>query len=291
MKSMKFTAFGEILWDVFPDRAYLGGAALNFAAHCALLGVESRLISAVGKDELGERALRELADLGVKTDFVASLEEMETGACRVSLDNQGLPRYDLLRNVAYDAIPQPIGAPTSDLIYFGTLALREEHNRKTIQSLLKEHRGDVFADLNIRPPHYSEETVRFALENARIIKISDEEMPLVATCIFGKSTFPEEDLLRLAANFPRIEILLLTKGAKGSLALETKTGKIITCPAEKTTVKSTVGAGDSFSAAFLTSYLADRDISLALSRAARLSAYVVSHTEAVPRSIPSSLWE
>ncbi len=66
----KILAAGEIIWDIYPDKKAIGGAPLNFAAHAALCGAQSALLSAVGKDKLGEKACEALKEFGVDTRFV-----------------------------------------------------------------------------------------------------------------------------------------------------------------------------------------------------------------------------
>ena len=121
---MRIVSFGELLWDVYPDAAHIGGAPFNFAAHSARLGARSYLLSALGKDEWGTRARAELDRLGVFADYVTAHGDKETGRCLVSLDERSVPSYTLLRDVAYDYIPTDDLPDDFDVLYFGTLALR-----------------------------------------------------------------------------------------------------------------------------------------------------------------------
>ena len=59
---MKILAFGEILWDIFPNKKCIGGAPLNFAAHAAKQGSEAYILSAVGQDTFGDEAIKFLKD-------------------------------------------------------------------------------------------------------------------------------------------------------------------------------------------------------------------------------------
>ena len=104
---MKILAFGEILWDIFGGEKKIGGAPLNFISHCALLGAETDIVSAVGKDALGKEALEAVKAFGVGTDYVEVIKKMPTGYCEVTLDADGVPSYDLVTDVAYDNIPCP----------------------------------------------------------------------------------------------------------------------------------------------------------------------------------------
>jgi len=120
---MKLTVFGEILWDIFDDNKKIGGAPFNFGAHCANLGVNVNVVSAVGDDELGLLAINEAEKLKVNTENIMQVP-FKTGRCIVSLNN-GTPSYNLVENVAYDNIPTPEKSCFSaDALYFGTLAQR-----------------------------------------------------------------------------------------------------------------------------------------------------------------------
>ena len=130
-------AFGEVLWDVYPEKKTLGGAALNFAAHFALKGGSARLISAVGDDTLGQQALCEIQRLSVDTRFVSVLPGQKTGRCDVTLDGNAVPQYDLIPDTAYDRIPaEGVDDTRCDVFYFGTLALREGRNTASLRQLL-----------------------------------------------------------------------------------------------------------------------------------------------------------
>ncbi len=278
---MNILCFGEILFDVFEGDAHIGGAPFNFAAHIARLGGNAALVSAVGDDGLGARALALAKEYGVKTDFIAVLPQCETGKCTVHL-NDGAPSYDLLQNVAYDAIPMP-NAHDFDALYFGTLALRSAHNKKTLQTLLKA--GDfkeIFVDVNLRTPFFDSESAHIAAQNATTLKISDEELDTFLSLLGLRAENDKDAAEKICDRFPNIRLLLLTLGAHGAIAYCPKTGNLARCEAQKTTVVSAVGAGDSFSAAFLMAREKGGSPEDALRFAAARAAFVVGHKEAIP---------
>lgn len=280
---MKILSFGEVLFDVYPDKSFIGGAPMNFAAHFAKQGGESAMLSALGKDSLGREALRQLSEWGLDTSFI-TYPEKETGKCLVTLDENQIPSYNLLSDVAYDYISCDGVKGDFDAVYFGTLALRSEYNRNSLSSLLeRETFGEVFVDLNIRPPFYCAESILFALEHATIVKISDEEMPTVLKEIgFEESEDCAAVSAALAENFQNLKVIIITLGSKGAFAYDCKQKKTFACNAVKVKAVSTVGAGDSFSASFLYRYLSGEGLDLCLSHAARVAAFVVSRYEAVP---------
>jgi len=289
MKQKKILSFGEILWDVYPDKAFLGGASLNFSAHLAKHGEEAYLLSAVGEDTWGVRAKELLTRCGVHTDYVPSLHTFQTGQSIVTLTEDGTPSYRFLEDPAYDHIPsQPI-PDNFDVLYFGTLALQSENNRQTLSALLSTHRfSEFFVDINLRAPFYSAETVAFAVANATILKISQEELPTVASLLGLSPTLPYQDLARaMQERFTNLKCIIITLGADGAYAREAE--KEYSCAAVPAKVASTVGAGDSFSAAFLHRYLRGDDIPSALAHATKVAAFVVSHSEAVPDYAPEAL--
>lgn len=284
---MKVLSFGEVLWDVFGNEEKLGGAPLNFAAHCAKLGSKAWLASAVGDDDFGKTAVLQVKGFGINTEHISVMQGKETGKCIVTLDENAVPSYNILDDVAYDYIQVPEVKDMPDVIAFGTLALRRENNRKVLSQILKTHTfSEVFADVNIRAPFYSRETIEFCLENATIVKISDEELPLVTESIFGEAFDLEDASKKISDKYAGIKIIIITKGANGSCCYDCKTGEFFFADAEKVKVLSTVGAGDSFGAAFLVKYMENKPYIECLEFASKISAFVCSKVEAVPENMP-----
>ena len=282
---MVLLSFGEIIWDIYSQNEQtLGGAPLNFAAYAAMFGSNVWLASSVGADELGKKALEQIKELSLNIEYISISEEKATGQCRIFLDKNGVPSYTILEDVAYDRIPLSEKLPTSfDTIAFGTLALREEHNRKTLKNILANNKfSEIYTDLNIRSPFYSEESIVFCLSNATIVKISEEELPLVTQTLFLKTLDLYDAVKFITQNYSQIKLLLITCGEKGAFCYECQNGKMYYCPSESVPVVSTVGAGDSFGATFLTQYVKTKDIPYSLKLSAKISAFVVAHKEAIP---------
>lgn len=281
---MKILSFGEILWDVYPDKKYIGGAPFNFAAHLAKHKQKVYMLSALGADALGKEAAKMLDENGVSAEFVSVSQSKQTGKCLVTLDENSVPAYNLLQDVAYDYINCENVPDDFDILYFGTLSLRSEYNFTSLDKLLKKNTfKEIFVDVNIRPPYYSEKTVRFAMEKATILKISLEELPAVSQAIKKeeKDCF-EQFAKEISSEYRNLKIIIVTLGAKGAFALDCKSGKYYNCAGKKVKVASTVGAGDSFCAAFLHQYVIGNDIQLCLEYAAAVAGFVVSGYDAVP---------
>lgn len=283
---MKLLSFGEILFDVFTDNERLGGAPLNLAAHCQIQGATSYILSALGNDTLGKTALEQIKALGISTEYIAVLNEKPTGKCIVTLDENAVPSYNLLLDTAYDFIPCPNFNERFDVFAFGTLALRSEYNLCTVKKIIKSGICDkIYCDINIREPFSTEKATLFCLENADYVKISDEELPFVTKAVFGKAVPLKEAPTAICDKYPNIRLIIITLGGDGSLVYEAKSQKFFTEKAFPANVVSTVGAGDSFGASFITKYLNGNSISESLRFASAVSAYVVSKQGAIPNGI------
>ncbi len=240
---MQVISFGEVLFDVFEDGARLGGAPLNLAVHLRRLGAEVELISAVGRDSLGERALREIREQNLSCNSIAQVEQ-PTGTVDVKLDAHKVPSYHFALDTAYDHIPKPETLPEAvDLFCFGTLAQRNEISRHTLRMLLARNKARIFYDVNLRQNFHSKEILADSLEAAQMAKINEEEFPYLVK-LFGL----ENSLEALARRF-KLETIILTLGAAGCRIRHGISE--FNAPPQPAKVVSTVGAGDAFSAAFL----------------------------------------
>ncbi len=281
---MKVLAFGEVLWDIYPDKEFIGGAPFNFAAHAAKHGEEVCLLSSVGNDDLGSRTLKCVESFGIDTKHVLRLSNKETGKCVVTLNEHSVPSYDLFDDVAYDYISCNSVCEKYDVLYFGTLALRSEYNFESISKLvLNNNFNEIFVDINIRPPHFSNKSVEFAFNNATIIKISDEELPTVCKSL---NMSYNNDYANFAKDFSNkytnLKCIIISLGDKGAYAFDCDKKQEFFSESENADVISTVGAGDSFSAAFLSMYFKNKSIPECIKHANKIAAFVVSNYDAVP---------
>lgn len=281
----KILVFGEIIWDIFDDGAQIGGAPFNLSAHLSNLGHDVQMVSALGKDELGKKAKEHLKKWGVGEKYVAEVD-YPTGYCKVTLDSDGHPSYMLASDVAYDNIPQTQPEEEYEALAFGSLAVREYNSYKTLKELLKRNYKTVFYDVNVRMPHFYPNIAKELMEYTTIVKISREE----ALCLEMGST-DEETCLNILAKYPKVEMVLLTCDKDGAIVYHRQLGKIIS-PMPKSKPLSTVGAGDSFSACYLANYLNGVQTTECLSRAVKLSDYVITVLGAVmelPEELKNSI--
>ncbi len=290
-KDIKILTAGEIIWDVYPDKKCIGGAPLNFAAHASLQGANAAMVSAVGNDELGASAKEYVENFGVSCKYI-KLNEKTTGICDVTLDSRGVPSYSVRRDTSYDNITlddrdiKEINEERFGLFYFGTLIQRSELSQRAIEKILTECEfAEILCDINLRPDCYSKSSVLTCLKHATILKMSDEEEPLLrALGIYDTAPEGNEEIAKaLARKFPNLKIIIITMGAKGSFAYRAKDAHTVTEAPIPVKLASTVGAGDSFSAAFAVAHLSGKSLEEAMRAGTELSSFVVSRTEAVPR--------
>ena len=250
-ESVDVLAFGEVLWDVIDGVPHIGGAPFNFAAHAVKCGCAAALVSAVGNDDLGNRAREAVARQGVDGRLVRVHPTLPTGTVNVTLQN-GIPSYEIVKPVAWDeiAIGERDALPTPRAFYFGTLAQRSPVSARTLEVLL-ERVSDalVFFDVNLRQSYWSAELVEKGIGRSNVLKVNDEEM--------AQLNLNPNDLFE---RHPRLEVVIETRGAAGC-AVWSRTGERVVSPAVPDgPVVDTVGAGDSFSAAFLSALLGGKTL-------------------------------
>lgn len=278
---MKVLSFGELLWDVYPEKKVIGGAALNFSAHLQRNGVDAHVYTAVGRDALGDEALEVCKAFNLDTRFVHRVPQ-DTGVSLVTLKD-GTPSYDIVMGSAMDHIPYVPVSEYYDAFYFGTLAQRCPVSQESLWKVLDGGNfGEVYLDINIRPPHYTVETVRRAMEKATILKVSREELGTLKEAGISEAEGYEAIAVDLCAKYPKIHVVIITLDADGAFVYEKESGLALYSEKPCCKVVSTVGGGDSFSAGFLASYLKGEGVATALRKASRISTYVVSCLGAVP---------
>lgn len=282
---------GEILWDVLPEGKKLGGAPANFAYHARQLGLTSSVVSAIGKDALGD----EIVALLEKRDLPALLPRVDfpTGTVDVELSDKGIPTYKIHEGVAWDNIPESPElirvAKQTRVASFGSLAQRSSVSRKTIRRFLEEmpegpHSYKVF-DINLRQNYYDAETIVSSLELCNVLKINDEELEIVGE-MFNLSGISQEDKCWALLGRYGLKMLILTCGTQGSYVYSLGSVSFQKTPIVE--VADTVGAGDSFSGAFMASIVQGWSIEEAHKRAIHISAYVCTQQGAMPR-LPEEL--
>lgn len=282
---------GEALWDVLPEGKKLGGAPANFAYHVSQFGLQSRVVSAIGDDKLGNEILDNFKSKGLHT--LIEKVAYPTGTVQVQLDNEGVPCYDIKENVAWDNIPftdklKQLAQHTCAVCY-GSLAQRNVVSRETINAFLdamSDGKGQykVF-DINLRQGFYTKEILCSSMRRCNILKINDEELVTVSR-MFGYPGIDLQDKCWILIAKYKLEMLILTCGVNGSYVFTPGNVSFVETP--KVQVADTVGAGDSFTAAFIAAVLKGKPITEAHQLAVNVSAYICTQNGAMPE-LPENL--
>lgn len=312
MKTEYIVGIGEILWDMLPEGRRLGGAPANFAYHVSQFDLNSVAVSAVGRDEAGDAVIRELnarttekgyapqqltsGDGGTPCESsspgfrtMLSRVAFPTGAVDIRLDPSGVPQYDIRMPAAWDNIPftpelQQLASRTR-AVCFGTLARRSPVSRRTISDFVNAvPRGEGqwrILDINLRQHFYSRDIILEALEQCNILKINDEELTVLSGMLSIPGATAQEKCLQLLRQFS-LRFLILTCGVQGSYVFSSTSGTPSFLETPHVKVADTVGAGDSFTAAFTAALIHGRSPLEAHRLAVDVSAYVCTCNGAMP---------
>ena len=282
---------GEALWDVLPEGKKLGGAPANFAYHVSQFGLESRVVSAVGQDKLGAEILENFR----QKQLYGLIETVPypTGTVQVELDAEGVPCYDIKEGVAWDNIPYTQAleglASQTRAVCFGSLAQRSIVSRQTIHRFLDAMPDDAdtlrIFDINLRQGFYTKEILCDSFRRCNILKINDEELVTVSR-MFGYPGIDLQDKCWILVAKYNLKMLILTCGVNGSYVFTPGHVSFVETP--KVQVADTVGAGDSFTAAFVAATLKGLPVAEAHRLAVDTSAYVCTQQGAMP-VLPESL--
>ena len=275
---------GEVLWDVLPEGKKLGGAPANFAYHVSQFGLSSRVVSAIGNDKLGAEIERDFSEKGL--EGIIEKVAYPTGTVQVSLDDNGVPNYTIKENVAWDNIPFTPAlkelAQHTCAVSYGSLAQRNIVSRETIHAFLdampKEGAYKIF-DINLRQNFYTKDIICESLERCNVLKINDEELVAVSR-LFGYPGIDLQDKCWILLAKYDLKMLILTCGVNGSYVFTPGHVSFVETP--KVAVADTVGAGDSFTAAFVSAVLRGLSVSEAHKLAVNVSAYVCTQNGAMP---------
>lgn len=276
---------GEALFDVLPEGKKLGGAPANFAYHVSQFGIDSCAVSAMGDDELGKELVAELNEH--QLNYQIEKVDYPTGTVQVSLDANGIPAYEIKEGVAWDNIPFTPAleekAKDCTAVCFGSLAQRSEVSRNTIHRFLdtmpnEEGRYKVF-DINLRQGFFTKEIITESIKRCNILKINDEELITISR-LFGYPGIDLQNKCWLLLGKYNLKMLILTCGVNGSYVFTPGEVSFIDTP--KVKVADTVGAGDSFTGAFVASILRGKSVREAHELAVKVSAYVCTQNGAMP---------
>ena len=286
MKATKFNiiGIGEILWDIYEDEKYLGGAPANFAIHCQQLGDNGIIASRVGNDELGDEITNSLLQRELETGYIQQDSDKPTGSVKVTLDKNGKPKFDCTRDVAFDYLSMNANlsqlAQNADAILFGTLAQRSYKTRATIQQFLKQA-ADAFKiyDINLRGwDDQTEEIVNQSLTLASAIKLNDDELNTLRNA--WKPSIDDIAFLQYLIEVYQLKLAALTLGENGCILV--KPGEVVEQQGIKIKPIDTTGCGDAFAAAMIHYYLRQKPLNEIASFSNQLGAFVALFPGATP---------
>ena len=295
---------GELLWDILPEEprsggisiddslsGHLGGAPANFAVMAGRLGDHASILSRIGRDQLGRKAIEQLDPTPVDAGHLQVDMQHPTGLVTVDL-GEGGPHYHIHEQTAWDYLELTDEwvklAERADAICFGSLAQRSRHSRQTIQTLAAESSATCIRvfDANLRAPYFSGEVVQESLELASILKLNENELPLVLNMLgLPVGDGPENMRLRFGAErilseFPSLEMVAVTRGDRGSLLV--RRGEWNEHPGIRVDVADPVGCGDAFTAAMTHYILRGAGLAVLNEAGNRWGAWVASQSGAMP---------
>ena len=285
MDDKVIVGIGEALWDVLPEGKKIGGAPANFAYHVSQFGLESCAVSAVGDDELGKEIRSNFEEKKLQT--LIETVPYPTGTVQVEIDKLGVPQYDIKENVAWDNIPFTPQieelAHRTKAICFGSLAQRNEVSRNTIEQFIeampKTEDTLIVFDVNLRQSFYSRDVLDRSMKRCNVLKINDEELITISRMLGYQGTDLQSKCWILLGRY-HLKMLILTCGVNGSYVFTPGSMSFLATP--KVKVADTVGAGDSFTGAFVASILKGLSVADAHQKAVNVSAFVCTQRGAMP---------
>jgi fructokinase len=273
--------YGEILWDILPDKSLPGGAPMNVAYHLKKLGAHPALITRIGKDGYGKELVDLLSQSGITTDYVQEDDRHSTGLVHARLKEHNEMVYDIVQPVAWDFIEweDPFYQLVQQAKYFvyGSLTSRNQVSRATLYRLLDLANTKVL-DINLRPPHFSQSSVEQLLEKTDMLKMNEAELALISG--WYSQLEKEEDRMKLLQDRFNIETVIVTMGGEGAMLLDK--GAISRHRGYQVQVADTIGSGDAFLAGLLSQFIQQKAPEEALNYACGLGALIATYQGACP---------
>lgn len=274
--------FGEVLWDIFPSGSRAGGAPFNVAYNLFKMGIDTKMLSRIGNDQLGHQLLNQIEDWGITTDFIQIDQEKATGTVLADFDEHGEAKYDIVQEVAWDyirALPEHKELiQHSEAFVFGSLVTRSEASQNTLLELLEYSKFRVF-DVNFRPPFINFEFIKKLLHKADLVKMNKAELRTILEYL-GEDYIDEDTSIRHIQTYFNLNEIVLTKGSKGARYFVGDTA--YNFPAVHIEIADTVGSGDSFLAGFLSKRILGKSPEEIMKQATALGAFITSKSGACP---------
>jgi fructokinase len=282
MSTLKTVCFGEVLFDVFLKHKKIGGAPLNVTSRLKSFGVDAHIISAVGNDTNGKELIEYFENLEIPTNSIQVKENYPTGVVNVRLNEKGNASYDITYPSAWDKIRLSIEdtelVKNADVLVFGSLASRDESTKKTLLQLLKVAKYKVF-DVNLRKPHYTENTLVEFMNISDFIKLNDEELYEVSRSM-GSNFNSLEQNIEFISKETNTNSICVTLGSHGAVLYID--GSYYHNCGYYVEVVDTVGSGDSFLGTLIYKLFSGSDSQEAINCACAVGAIVAKNEGANP---------
>lgn len=274
MRFKEIYIYGEVLFDCFENgEDKLGGAPFNVAWNLKGFGLNPKMITSIGEDDLGVKVLDYMKKWDMDTSFVNELDDKKTGSVTVKLDKKGVPTYSIEDDCAYDYINTPNNLEKDSIFYHGSLALRNSFNQNVSNELKETTISNIFVDVNLREPWWNEKILKSTLKNTKWLKINDEELSDVCN-IFSSKAKTEEEQLKFLFEKYNLELIVLTKGSQGALLIDNNMETIELPILKVQKLADTVGAGDAFASVVILGIYKNWDKKLILQRAIEFASNV-----------------
>jgi len=291
---MIIAGIGEVLWDIYPDGRYLGGAVANCIHHVRQLGFDGVLISRVGSDPEGREILRALGKRGIDAGFIQTDRRHPTGYVSVALNERKEPSFTCSDRAAYDFLAWderfPALIPALDAVLFGTFGQRTEASAATTRRFLESspHALTVF-DVNIRAWNaVTRSIIRACLPLTDVLKMNEDELERVRGLYRGLPGDAAACLRALVAK-GNLRLACLTAGSQGCLISDG--ASCVYSPGFRVDTVDTTGAGDAFTAALTVAYLEGAPLRHTGEFANRAAAFTAARRGATPEYAGSALLE
>ena len=247
----KIVCFGEVLWDIYPDRIEIGGAPFNVYYRLHSLGNNVKIISSIGDDDLGLKALKFFKNNNLNSEFISIDKKHKTGQVKIHLKS-GEPFYDIVDNVAWDFIPitKQHNSENFDYLIFGSLAIRNDKSFETLKEIIRKSKFKIL-DLNIRQNYYKKYKLDYLLNSTDFLKINIDELFILRDLFNIKDDETEDIVQKIFSKF-NLKYICLTNGSVNSSFFDGN--KFIYVDSLRVKSIDNVGAGDNFLASFINEY-------------------------------------
>ncbi len=280
MGPLRAVSWGELLWDRFPDGDRLGGAAANVAHHARALGAQASLVSCVGRDERGTRALEQMRARGVDVSCVRIDDSAPTGSVQVRIVGDQ-PSFRMSQVAAWDRIALTPATEAviadADVLFYGTLAQRTPLALGALSQVLQAPGPLRVCDVNLRPPHLTRSAVERCILAAQVVKMNEQEREDLAVLLQCR------DVISRLFEAGQARVVAVTRGAEGA-ELYLPTQRLFDAGVAATAGGDAVGAGDAFTAVLGLGLARGLEPLAVLERANRYAAWVASHPGAMPEA-------